>query len=341
MRSLFKSAALVGAAVLMSLFMSACSDNNPTVSTAPNSVSPNTSPTVVSTTAPVAPTGAVPVPTDLTTPTPKPTAPVTIESLKDFYSPGLDNKRTIDVFLPPGYASATGSRYKVLYANDGQDMTSVELKKTLENLYTSAQIEQVIVVAMYATGSRMSEYGTAGGPDANGRGAKADLYSQFVLNEVMPMINQKYRTQTGPQNTAIIGWSLGGLSAFDLAWRHSDVFGKVGVFSGSFWWRSDDSTVAAKQSSRIMHRIVRESTVKPALKMWFEAGTKDETDDRDGNGVIDAIQDTTELMDELNAKGYQKPLDMVYVEVPNGTHTTFTWGQVLPTFLSWAFGTKH
>ena len=67
------------------------------------------------------------------------------------------------------------------------------------------------------------------------------------------------------------------------------------------------------------------------------AGTLDETDDRDGNGVIDAIQDTTELMDELAAKGYQREIDMVYVQVDGGRHNQSTWAIVLPDFLRWAF----
>jgi hypothetical protein len=51
--------------------------------------------------------------------------------------------------------------------------------------------------------------------------------------------------------------------------------------------------------------------------------------------VIDAIQDTTELMDELERKGFRRGLDMIYVQVENGDHHQRTWGFVLPYFLRW------
>jgi hypothetical protein len=66
---------------------------------------------------------------------------------------------------------------------------------------------------------------------------------------------------------------------------------------------------------------VRETARPPRLRLWFETGTRDETDDRDGNGVIDAIQDTTELVDALTALGYAAGLDVVYVQV-EGASTT-------------------
>lgn len=258
--------------------------------------------------------------------------------VENFYSKSLNNKRKIEIFLPPGYnTSNTSTRYKVLYANDGQDMSSLELKKTLEDLYASQKIEKIIVVAIYATSERTREYGTAGIPNAQGLGNKAAAYNQFVISEVMPYINHTFLTLEGAANTAIMGASLGGLAAFDMAWHQPDLFGKVGVFSGSFWWRTDDTNVTTKQNSRIMHKIVRNSSKRPQLKFWFEAGTQDETSDRDGNGVIDAIQDTTELMDELRLKGYQPGLDMVYVQVKDGKHNQQTWAKVLPDFLKWAF----
>lgn len=249
----------------------------------------------------------------------------------------MKNTRILDVFLPPGYHSAVNTRYKVLYANDGQDMPSLRMRKTLQTLYASNRIEKIIVVAVHATRDRLNEYGTAGIPNAQGLGARAYRYSKFLVEGVMPYVNRHYRTLEGPVNTAIMGSSLGGLSAFDIAWNHTELFGKVGVFSGSFWWRTRDRSPAAKQDSRIMHRIVRESEKREGLKMWFEAGTLDETDDRDGNGVIDAIQDTTELIEALELKGYKERVDIVYVEVKGGRHNQVTWAKVLPRFLRWAF----
>jgi enterochelin esterase-like enzyme len=109
------------------------------------------------------------------------------------------------------------------------------------------------------------------------------------------------------------------------------------VFSGSFWWHTPARTPQGVQRNRILHRQVRRSKQPPRLRLWFEAGTLDETDDRDGNGVIDSIQDTTELMDELALKGYRPGIDMVYRQVEGGKHDLPTWAAVLPEFLTWAF----
>ena len=80
----------------------------------------------------------------------------------------------------------------------------------------------------------------------------------------------------GPAATAIMGWSLGGLSAFDLAWRHPERFGAVGVFSGAFWWRTDDSSSRGPADQPDHAPPGRETPGHPALRMWFETGRQDE-----------------------------------------------------------------
>lgn len=279
--------------------------------------------------------------------TPRPTAPdapsripgsrVTLDRIPSFSSRHLGNSRPIQVLLPPGYLSDGAARYPVLYLNDGQDLEALKVRPTLERLYAARALAPLIVVGVHATADRLNEYGTVGVLNAQGKGARAGAYRDFLLCELLPAIEDRYRTLAGPEHTAIAGASLGGLSAFDTAWARPDRFGAVGVFSGSFWWRTDDGSVRAKQRSRIMHRAVRATSRRPRLRMWFQAGTEDETSDRDGNGVIDAIQDTTELMDELARKGYRRGLDMVYVEVQGGRHDQATWAAALPDFLTWAF----
>ena len=267
------------------------------------------------------------------------TSAIQIDSLTHLPSRYLKTTRTVRVFLPEDYRR-TRLRYPVLYANDGQDMEALGLVRTLDSLIHRGDIPPVIVVAVHASDRRLQEYGTSGEPNAQGLGADAEGYERFLAEELVPLINRGYRVHRAPEHTALMGWSLGALSAFDVAWRHSDVFGMVGAFSGSFWWRTDDSTVGDRQASRIMHRRIRETRSVPALRAWFEAGRSDERDDRDGNGVIDAIQDTRELMAELERKGWETGTRMTYVEVAGG-HNPQTWGSVLPDFLRWAFGGKR
>ncbi|SDB90856.1 alpha/beta hydrolase [Williamwhitmania taraxaci] len=239
--------------------------------------------------------------------------------------------------------------YKVLYVNDGQDISALNFKNTLANLYASRSIEKIIVVGIDASANRLNEYGTI---DLDGNsvvcfssagqiGNRAKEYTAFLTEEVMPFINQNFRVATGAENTAIIGSSLGGLSAFNIAWMKPSLFGRVGAFSGSFWWRGktgDNPTGQQINEARIMQYLVRSSTKRDGMKFWFEVGTNDETSDRDGDGIIDAIDDTRDLMLELTHLGYTEMDDCAYVLVAGGEHNQTTWSQVLDDFLIWCYG---
>ena len=181
-----------------------------------------------------------------------------------FHSNALHRTVVLDVVLPADYHHSTRS-YKVLYMNDGQDLKRLHMTEVLEKVYRSAQVEPFVLVAIHC-GDRIQEYGTAAQADYAHRGAKAGAYTNFVLNELMPYIQENFRVLIGAENTAFCGFSLGGLSAFDIVWHHPGLFGKVGAFSGSFWWRRrayenhyDD------ENDRIMHRLVRQSTDKAPL----------------------------------------------------------------------------
>ena len=240
------------------------------------------------------------------------------------------------VYLPPGYDAARTKPYPLLVALDGQTMPQWRLAETLDELVTTGAIEPAVVVAVPASVERMDEYGTAGSLDHAGRGRHAKALQELIAGEVLPWVREHYRVSAEAGETGIFGASLGGLCAFDSAWRRPQVFGFAGVFSGSLWWRSENSSVAAQQASRIAHRQVRETPTRPELRLWFQAGTRDETEDRDGNGVIDAIQDTTELIDELAAGGFRRGQDVVYHEIEGGEHHESTWARALPEFLRWA-----
>jgi len=238
--------------------------------------------------------------------------------------------------------------YKVLYMNDGQDISALNLKNILGNLYTSNTIEKIIVVGIDAGSNRLHEYGTV---DSSGNsvvcyssigqiGTKAKEYTRFLTEEVIPYINQTYRVKTGPEFCTIMGSSLGGLSAFNIAWMHPELFGKASAFSGSFWWRGYSGTNPSGEQinqARIMQKLVNLSRKRAGMKFWFEAGTNDETSDRDGDGIIDAIDDTKDLMQELTNLGYIENQDFVYVEVADGQHNQSTWSKVLDDFLIWSY----
>lgn len=272
------------------------------------------------------------------------TEPLTTTVLRDdsLYSVPLKRTVLLDIILPPGYPKTGRSpeqdRLPVLFLNDGQDLPRLHLSAVLDSLYQQQRIQPFVLVAIHA-GDRIQEYGIAGRPDYLNRGSKAGLYTDFVLTELLPYIKKHYPVSSDPARTAFAGFSLGGLSAFDIVFHHPERFSRAGVFSGSFWWRSKSTEDGYRdETDRIMHDQVRKGAYHRQLKFWFEAGTDDETSDRNNNGIIDAIEDTTDLIDELVKKGYSRDSSQIrYVEVAGGKHNQETWRAIMPDFLTWAF----
>lgn len=257
------------------------------------------------------------------------------ETILTITSKSLGREVTCTVLVPDaGYMAGAPN---LLLLNDGQELENLKLADTLQQLYSNNRIEPVIVAAIHANEDRLMEYGTALQADFKGRGAKAADYTQFIIDELIPAIKQDTGI-TEFKSTAFAGFSLGGLSALDIAWHHAEVFNKVGVFSGSLWWRSKDLAKGYTDADRIMHNIVRNTEPKPDLKFWLQTGTQDETADRNKNHIIDSIDDTIDLIKELEAKGYTRPSDIQYVELVGGKHDVTTWGGAMGKFLVWAFG---
>lgn len=314
----------------------------------PAAVVPN--PTVRPTKTVSTPTVAMPTATPLPRPTliptetlrlPTPTLfpPVTVQALP-VHSNFLGVDRMITMYLPGDYNQRPDRRYRVLYVFDAQELPLIAFEQHLNSLVMNLQIDPILVVAVPSAEGDMRREELGAGPYINvfGWGKLSDAFNKFMVYELVPAVDKAYRTQRGPQNTAIMGWSLGGLAAFYLAWQYPDVFGIVGAFSPSFWWRTA-SDPGFELQARVVHKVVRESARRPGLRMWFEAGTGEvPSTDIDQNGVADVIQDIQDLMTLLEQKGYQRDSDMIYQQVEGGKHELATWGAVLPNFLNWAFG---
>jgi enterochelin esterase-like enzyme len=230
----------------------------------------------------------------------------------------------------------------ILLINDGQDLITMDFGKILKELSDENAIKPLLCVSIHCGADRKNEYGTAGVLNYKGQGAKAQAYSQFILEELLPFIFNKFSLPSSVQKS-FCGFSLGGLSAFDIVWNHQDQFSKIGVFSGSFWWRtvSQDAPEFVEEEHRIMHRQIRNGNYNPSLKFFFEAGALDETADRNHNGIIDSIDDTISLINELVNKGYVPEKDIYYLQLEDGKHDVTTWARAFPVFLKWGFGKKN
>jgi predicted alpha/beta superfamily hydrolase len=248
------------------------------------------------------------------------------------FSPALHREVTFELFLPLSYSK--NKSYSVLMINDGQDNVAMKMNELIYNWQKNKLAEKFIVATIYA-GDRIQEYGVARKSDYAKRGAKALLYNQFIINEFLPFLETEFKVNRFADDNAFAGYSLGGLSAFDIVWNNPTIFKKCGVFSGSFWWRKKALDKGYTEADRIAHQMIKKDAHKPGLSFWLQCGTKDERSDRNGNGIIDAIDDTLDLIVELAQKGYRPYDDVVYVEVKDGEHNQKTWSKIMPEFLNW------
>jgi enterochelin esterase-like enzyme len=246
----------------------------------------------------------------------------------------LGRQVEITVYLPRPLEKR--ARYPLLLLNDGQDLKAVGLQAHLEHLTNTNDIEPLIAVGIHIGTRRIREYGTAHRADYKGRGDLAADHTAFVTNELLPWLNDAYPIDKDAARVAFAGFSLGGLSAFDIAWANPDIFGQIGVFSGSFWWRHHDVFDDRPDDGRIVHDMLATDTMRRGMRFWFQTGTLDETEDRNNNGVIDSIDDTLDVISALKNLGYAES-DIRYLEIEGGYHDTKTWQSAMSDFLQWAF----
>ncbi|WP_143309959.1 alpha/beta hydrolase [Chitinophaga vietnamensis] len=240
------------------------------------------------------------------------------------YSKKLGREVQVDIYLPELPPET------LLLVNDGQDLPLLDIPTLLK-------ATPVMVAGIHAGSARRQEYGVAGIPDFQGDGSLAAEYTAFILEELLPWLYQQHPAVAGlPRGFA--GFSLGGLSALDIVWRHPDIFTFAGVCSGALWWR--DKPLDAHYSDltdRIMHRVIRKGHFHPGMQFFFECGTDDETADRNNNGVIDSIDDTLDLIEELQMHGYQLQQDIHYLEIQGGRHHPDTWKLAVEAMLRLPF----
>lgn len=250
------------------------------------------------------------------------------------FSDYLEREVVIDLYLPKDRDAS--KQYSLLMINDGQDLATMPFDALLNQLWEEGSIEPLICVGIHCGTNRKMEYGTAYSPDYDGRGAKAGLYTKFIFDELIPFLRKELKIPSF-KDKAFAGFSLGALSALDIVWNQPNQFNRVGVFSGSLWWRKkayDDGYDDEKD--RLMHLQIRKADFYPWLRFYLQCGSLDETADRNNNGIIDSIDDTLDLIVELKAKGYTDE-HIAYHLMEDGKHDVPTWGKAFPAFLKWGW----
>ena len=139
-----------------------------------------------------------------------------------FYSVNMGNSRTIRVYLPPGY-QASADDYPMILFHDGLEYTTLASAiNVLDYLIDQNLIEPAIAVFVPPV-NRTEEYA----------GSLQNQFSNFIVNEVVPWVDFKYRTIPLPEKRAVLGASNGGNISLWLALNHSSVFGNVAAQSSN------------------------------------------------------------------------------------------------------------
>lgn len=246
----------------------------------------------------------------------------------------LANTRSLRIYLPSGYDEDAARRYPVLYLNDGFAVfapRSWNAPSTLDALIAVGRIPPIIVVGIDNAASipgvatpnaRTREYlPYRDSLEPNVVDPLGLKYPAFVVDEVVPLINARFRTEKTSENLAIGGSSYGAIAALVTIQQRPGVFGLLMIESAPLFLFDG--------------KLLRDAR---ALRVWPSAiymglGTAETADaelSRRGQVAFDEFAQTIRQ---------RAPQTRVAQNVVAGaTHTSAAWGERLPTALEHLFG---
>ncbi|HUR82521.1 MAG TPA: alpha/beta hydrolase-fold protein [Thermoanaerobaculia bacterium] len=251
--------------------------------------------------------------------------PGRLERIENFESKILGNSRRITVYLPAGYDERDDRRYPVLYMQDGQNLFDPDrayvpgnhwrLQEAADAAIGDRTAAPMIIVGVdHAGPGRMDEYTPVRDKKHSGGGRAAD-YARFVIEELKPAIDARFRTLPDAANTGIGGSSLGGLVSMYLALKHPEVFRKAAVMSPSVWWGDRDIVNAVEVFEGALPRL------------WLDIG---------GREGMEALNDTRTLRDRIAAKGWSDDT-FRFFEDRRGDHSERAWARRVRQALEFLF----
>lgn len=238
--------------------------------------------------------------------------------------------RNVDVWLPPSYfePEAKARRYPVLYVHDGQNVfdpaTSFigvdwAIDETMNQLIAERKVPEAIVVAIWNTPKRLSEYMPQ---RAIERAKEADLdamfkpvrqqplgdaYLKYLVTELKPAIDARYRTQPDRAHTSIMGSSMGGLISLDAICEYPEVFGGAACLSTAW-------TVAGGVAARDLQRALPDPK---AHRIYFDYGAETKDDSYEPLQLaVDA---------QMKAAGYAAGTNWITKFFPGEEHSERAW----------------
>ncbi len=230
----------------------------------------------------------------------------------------IGDQRDYYVYTPPEYDSSKSTRYPTLYllhgySDDASGWTSVgKANIILDNLIAQHKAKPMVIVMTLGYGApEMVQKKWNAWDDAELRDRNFNKFTEALLAEILPQVEQEYRVSTKSQDRAIAGLSMGGSESLITGLNHPEKFGWVGAFS-SGGLGNDFSKRFPSLDSKLNGKL---------KLLWISCGT----DDR-------LIKPNRELFDWLKSKDVK----FTPVEVP-GAHTWIVWRRNLVIFASLIF----
>ncbi|HEY3513025.1 enterochelin esterase [Kribbella sp. NPDC051137] len=214
----------------------------------------------------------------------------------------LGNERRIWVYTPAGY-TPDADPLPLLVLFDGDTVLGpMPMPTILDNLIEADRVPPMIAVLVDSlTQEVRNRELPCGAP-----------FLEYLTDELLPWVRERYRITTDPARTIVAGQSHGGQAAAFAALRRPDLFGNVISQSGSFWWSPD-----GEDEHEWLTRQYAEAEPR-RVRFWLEAGLQ-EVGQTPGRGPSILVANR-HLRTLLRSKGYE----VQYSEF-NGGHDRACW----------------
>jgi pullulanase len=239
----------------------------------------------------------------------------------------LGTPRNVYAHLPPGYddPANAGKTYPVLYALDGQNMFDPSRSfsgvvwglDVASDAHAAAGMSPFICVAIDNTPARIDEYTPVADPQYGG--GKLEEFASFLFGELKPAMDVLYRTKPGPDDTCVLGSSLGGIATYYMGFKHPDQTRVIGAISPSFWW-DNQCALAMTQATK---------PAPPLTRLRVDIGTNE------GSDPQTTLDQTRSVAAVLAGMGFGNNFD--YEEYAGASHDETSWAARLPDILAFLF----
>lgn len=267
------------------------------------------------------------------------------EHVGEKFYPGV--KRNWWVYVPAGYDTRNAAQTRLILFHDGAGYCKGDRNAciVLDNLIAHKKIPLTIAVFVNPGTRSPAKPGQEG---ASNRGNEYDTctprYANFLDEEILPIVKEKYPFSPQAEHHAVCGASSGGSGAFTCGWFRPDLFGNVISFIGSFCDFRPFSAYPTPESTQLptgdafgpwktahdYPALLRKTHPRKPIRVFLQDGDND-LDNQLGHWFI-ANQD---MAAALNYAGY----DYEFV-TGKGMHSSNHGKAILPEVLIWAFGEK-